>query len=215
VKQLDLRRLETDKQGQNEVANIQTQINDARRTLESLQESRKQMTAVLSPYEGRVVDVKTAIGSLVGQGSSLMTVEKAGTGMGGLQAVVYVPAADGRKVQPKMTAQITPSTVKREEYGFMFGEVAYVSDYPATAQSMMLLLQNETLVKELMGNAPPTEIRAALVPARNVSGYRWSSPAGPPVEVKSGTLCSAEVVVETQRPIALVIPALKKSLGVD
>lgn len=215
IKQLDLRRLETDKQRQNEVASIQSQINEARRTYESLLESRKQMTAVLSPYEGRVVDVKTGIGSLVGQGSSLITVEKASADSGGLQAVIFVPAADGRKVQPHMTAQITPSTVKREEYGFMFGEVAYVSDYPATSQSMMLLLQNETLVKELMGNAPPTEIRAALLPAPNFSGYRWTSPAGPSVAVRSGTLCSAEIVVDEQRPVALVIPTLKKSLGVD
>lgn len=215
VRQLDLRRLETAKQGQNEVANIQSQINEARRTLESLNESRKQMTAVLSPYEGRVVDLKTAVGSLVGPGSSLITVEKTSTGAGTLQAVVYVPAADGRKVQNKMTAQITPTTVKREEYGFIFGEVAYVSDYPATAQSMMLLLQNETLVKQLMGEAPPTEIRAALIPAKNLSGYRWTSPAGPPVTVTSGTLCSAEIVVSEQRPIELVIPAFKKTVGID
>jgi len=134
---------------------------------------------------------------------------------GGLQAVIYVPAADGPKVQTKMAAQVTPSTVKREEFGFMFAEVAYVSDYPATAQSMMLLLRNETLVKELAGNTPPTEIRAALIPADNFSGYRWTSPAGPPVRVKSGTLCTAEIVVDQQRPLSLVIPALKKSVGVD
>jgi HlyD family secretion protein len=215
VRQLDLRRLETAKQGQNEVASIQSQINEARRTLESLYESRKQMTAVLSPYEGRVVDVKTGVGSLVGPGSSLVTVEKTSTGPGTLEAVVYVPAAEGRKVQRGMSAQITPSTVKREEYGFMFGEVAYVSDYPATAQSMMLLLQNETLVRELMGQAPPTEIRAGLVPANNFSGYRWTSPAGPAVKVTSGTLCRAEIVVSEQRPIELVIPAFKRHLGVD
>jgi HlyD family secretion protein len=71
------------------------------------------------------------------------------------------------------------------------------------------------LVKELMGQAPPTEIRAALLPAKNFSGYRWTSPSGPPVTVKSGTLCSAEIVVDQQRPIELVIPALKKTLGVD
>jgi HlyD family secretion protein len=215
IKQLDLRGLETDKQGQNEVANIQSQINEARRALDSLLESRKQMTSVLTPYEGRVVDIKTGIGSLVAQGSSLMTIEKTTGEKGGLQAVIYVPAAEGRKVQVKMTAQVTPSTVKREEHGFMLAEVAYVSDYPATAQSMMLLLQNETLVRELMGNSPPIGIRAALLPADTFSGYRWSSPEGPPVAVKSGTLCSAEVVVATQRPLALVIPALRKSLGVD
>ncbi len=215
LKQLDLRRLEADKQGQNEIANIQAQINEARRVHESMLESRKQLTAVLSPYEGRVVEIKTASGSLVGQGSSLMTVEKAGSEPGGLQAVIYVPAAEGRKVHAGMTAEITPSTVKREEYGFMFGEVAYVSDYPATAQSMMLLLQNETLVRELMGLSSPIEVRAVLLRDSNFSGYRWTSSQGPAVVVKSGTLCAGGIVVDKQRPVSLVIPVLKKSLGVD
>lgn len=215
IKQLALRQLETEKQGQNEIANIEGQINEARRSLDSLLASRKQMTSVLSPYAGRVVEIKAGIGSLVGQGSSLMAVEKASGAGGGLQAAIYVPASEGRKVQLKMSAQITPSTVKREEYGYMFADVTYVSDYPATGQSMMLLLQNDVLVKELMGSTPPTEIRAQLLPARNFSGYRWSSPTGPPVAVRSGTLCSAEIVVERQRPVSLVIPILKKSLGLD
>ena len=215
VKTLDLRRLETDKQGQNEVATIQAEINEARRVLESLLESRKQMTSVTSPYAGRVVDVRTAVGSLVSQGSSLITIEKTGAETGGLQAVIYVPAAEGRKVQPQMAAQVVPSTVKREEHGAMVAQVGYVSDYPATAQSMMLLLQNETLVKELMGSSPPTEIRAELVAAATLSGYRWTSSAGPPAPVRSGTLCGAEIVVESQRPLSLVIPVLRKTVGLD
>lgn len=215
VKQLALRRLETDKQTHNEVARIVSQINEAQRKLDSLLQSSKQMTIVTSPYNGRVVDIKVDVGSLVGQGSALVGVEKAGGEGRRLQAVIYVPAADGRKVLVNMSVQITPSTVKREEYGYMLGTVTYVSDYPATVQDMMLLLQNEALVKELMGSAPPTEIRADLIPEKNLSGYRWSSPAGPPVQIRSGTLCNAEIVVFEQRPISLVIPALKKALSLD
>ena len=192
------------------------QTDEARHVLESLLESRKQVTSVLSPHEGRVVDLKIGIGSLVTAGSSLMTIERVSKEAGpGLQAAIYVPAAEGGKVRAGMTAEITPSTVRREKHGFMFGEVTYVSDYPATAQSMMLLLQNETVVRELSGNSPVTEIRAALVPASNSSGYRWASPAGAPVPVKSGTLCTAEIVLQQERPASLVVPALKKSLGVD
>lgn len=215
IKQLDLRLLETDKQAQSEVANIQSQISEAKRALDSLIENRKQMASVVSPYEGRVVDIKLGVGSLVVQGTSIITIEKTSDRAGSLQAAIYVPAADGRKVRSKMTAQITPSTVKREEYGSMFGEVSYVSDYPATPEGMMLLLQNESVVKELTGKAPPTEIRATLEPAINFSGFRWSSTKGPPVHVRSGTLCDAEIIVNKQRPISLVIPVLKKSLGLD
>ena len=140
IKQLDLRGTRDRQAGESQVANIQSQINEARRVLDSLLESRKQMTAVLSRYEGRVVEIKTGIGALVAQGSSLMTIEPTTGERGGLQAAIYMPAAEGRRVQTKMMAEVTPSTVKREEYGFMFAEVADVSDYPATAQSMMLVV---------------------------------------------------------------------------
>lgn len=97
----------------------------------------------------------------------------------------------------------------------MVGRVSYVAEYPATPQSMGLLLQNEALVRELAGGAPPIAARAALLPASNASGYQWSSAAGAPVKLTSGTLCRADIVVDRQRPIALVIPILKKSVGVD
>lgn len=71
------------------------------------------------------------------------------------------------------------------------------------------------LVRDLAGDAPPIEVRAAIQPAANQSGYQWSSAAGAPVTLSSGTLCRAEIVVERQRPISLVIPIVRKSLGVD
>jgi HlyD family secretion protein len=162
-----------------------------------------------------VVEVKAGAGTLVAQGSSVLNVELAGESSGRLQAVIYVDAAEGKRVAPRMEAQIVPTTIKREEHGFLQGVVDYVADYPSTTQSMMLLLQNENLVRDLAGTAPPIAIRAELQRGDNFSGYRWSSAAGAPVKIASGTLCHAEIVVQTQRPLSLVIPVLRKSLGVD
>lgn len=214
IKQLELRRLESEKQSRSEVAGIEAQIAEARRGLDSLLEARKQAVSIVSPFAGRVVELKTGPGMLVSQGSPVLTVERAGTG-GGLEAVIYLSAADGKNVRRGMTSQITPSTVRREEHGFMPARVSYVADYAATPQSMMLLLQNDTLARDLAGGAPPIEVRAALQPAANESGYQWSSAAGAPVRLTSGTLCRAEIVVDRQRPLSLVIPIMKKSLGVD
>ena len=214
IKQLELRRLEAEKLARNELASSETLINEARRTLDSLREARKQSASIASLYAGRVVEIKTSPGALVGPGSSVLTVERA-DGSGTLEAVAYIPAVDGKKVHPGMEARIAPSTVRREEYGFMVGRVAQVADYPATPQSMMLRLQNEALAKELAGAAPPFEIRATLTPAPTASGYRWSSAKGAPVGLSSGTLCAADIVVDRQRPISLVIPILRESLGLE
>jgi HlyD family secretion protein len=215
IKQLPLTRLERDKQGRSETAGVDAQLNETRRQLDSLNEAKKHAASVTSPYPGRVIEIKAGNGMLVGQGSPVVTVELSDGRKGNIEAVIYVPVGDGRKVTPKMETQIVPSTVKREEHGFLRAAVSYVSDYPATPQSMMLRLQNEGLVRDLAGDTPPTEIRARLVPADNLSGYQWSSLKGPAVTLASGTVCKAEIIVERQRPISLVIPIFKKSLGLD
>lgn len=48
-------------------------------------------------------------------------------------------------------------------------------------QSVVMLLQNENLVRDLSGMSPPTEIRAALQRADDFSGYQCSSWPGVPV----------------------------------
>ena len=215
VKELSIKKLEGDKLSRNEVATIENQISEAQRSLDSMLESKKLTTSLASPFEGRVVEIKAGVGTLVAQGSSVINVELTADNGNQLQAMVYVNAAQGKRVAPRMEAQIVPTTIKREEHGFLRAVVDHVAEYPATTQSMMLLLQNENLVRDLAGTTPPIAIRAELRRADNFSGYQWSSAAGAPVKIASGTLCDAEIVVRTQRPLSLVIPILRQSLGVD
>jgi HlyD family secretion protein len=60
-----------------------------------------------------------------------------------------------------------------------------------------------------------TEVRVALERDPNtVSGFRWSSPGGPPVKLSAGTIATAEIVTETRAPITLIIPILRQKLGI-
>jgi HlyD family secretion protein len=215
IRQLPLAGLERDKQGRNEVANAESRLAEARRQLDSAREAGRHAALVESPYAGRVTEIKAGRGMLVGQGAPVVTVELEGGAGEGVEAVLYVPVADGRKVRPAMAAQVVPSTVRREEHGFIRAEVRTVSDYPATPQNMLMLLQNDTLVRELAGSSPPLEIRATLRRAAGRSGYLWSSARGPDMRLASGTMCSAEIMVDSQRPLALVLPVLRRSLGLD
>jgi HlyD family secretion protein len=40
------------------------------------------------------------------------------------------------------------------------------------------------------------------------SGYKWSSPKGPPFELSHGTLATGAVVLDEQRPLDFVLPGL-------
>ena len=215
IEQLKLTSLERDKQGRSEIANIEMQLNEARRQLDSLVATKKLAASVISRFSGRVTEIKAGNGMLVGQGAPVITIEREDLSNASLEAVIYVPVGEGRKILPKMEAQIVPSTVKREEHGFIRANIRQVSDYPATPGSMMMLMQNEGLVRDLSGQTPPTEIRATLTTADSHSGYQWSSAKGPAITIASGTICNAEITIRRQRPLSLVIPILKNTLGLD
>ncbi len=80
----------------------------------------------------------------------------------------------------------------------------------------MRVVGNEILVQQLASRGAPFLVLVALTPdMETTSGFRWSSPAGPPVTVESGTLADVRVIVRTQRPITLVVPAFRAVLGVS
>jgi HlyD family secretion protein len=188
-------------------------LGQARRELASLEDQLRLSSEVTSRYTGRVLEMMVEQGSVVQRGQPVMTLDLTGKSVKDLEAVVYIPSLHGKQVRPGMEIQISPSTVRREEYGYLMGKVTYVSDFPATPAGMKRVLKNDQLVTTLSGEDAPYEIHADLMPdpdAGNASRYRWSSSSGPPIRIQSGTLAGASVVVERRRPIFMVLPPLRR-----
>jgi HlyD family secretion protein len=158
-----------------------------------------------------VLEVMAEQGSMVDRGRPILTVDLTGKAVKGLEAILYIPSVHGKKIKPGMEVQIAPSTVKKEEFGYLLGTVTYVSDFPVTPQGMTRVLKNDQLVTTLSGDDAPYEIHVDLLPdPDNVSTYRWTSSEGPPLRIQSGTMATAGIVVERRRPILMVIPQLRK-----
>jgi HlyD family secretion protein len=208
--QLKLQTLERERQRRSEASSTAAQISEIRRQIDTLQQQIDSAVTVTSTHAGRVTEIKAGSGMLVGSGMPVVTLELPNQGQVPLQAALYIPVGEGRKLQPNMAVQVVPSTVRREEFGALVGRVTRVSDYPTTPQSMMLMLQNDPLVRDLAGTAPPVEVRVSLKLADSYSGYEWTSRKGPNVKLASGTLCKSEVTINSQRPLGLVIPALNR-----
>jgi HlyD family secretion protein len=210
--------LEEDRRAlQNEQAALALQAGETERELETLLAQQSDLLQVRSPYAGRVIEVKADNGKLVSFGDALVVIERsveadAGAGVLPLAALIFVPGGDGKLVQPGMSAEVTPTTVKRQEYGFVRARVERVSDFPASGEAVRQLIQNPNVVKELAGDGAPVQISAMLLtdPAQ---GYVWSAAAGTPPQLRSGTLCDADVIVRSQRPYQLFWPLLKKITG--
>ena len=180
--------------------------------LNDLQLQNQLASDITSNYYGTVVEIMARNGEAVKEGQPILSIEFENENR---EVLIYLPPGTIRKlVKPGMTAQISPATSKKERYGYLMGKVLTVSKFPATEPGMMAVLNNTTLVRELAKDGDPIAVLVELVPdVHTRSGYAWSSKAGAEVEVRSGTLCTGSFVVENKRPISLVIPMLKETIG--
>ena len=153
-------------------------------------------------------------GSLVAAGSPILSIQPQGNT---LEVLVYLPSLQAKAVQPGMAAEISPSTVKREEFGFIRGKVVYVGEFPASSDALMRNFQNETLVHSIMAGGPGDGI-AGNAGARSrdqCSGYKWSSSRGPAITISSGTLCTVEVITRQQRAGEPAVSLLQGEAGAE
>ena len=186
------------------------QLLEAQRQVKEL-ETLIETWRIRAPVSGRVTEIKTQVGAVLRPGESVLGIQ---TGDEGLDALIYVSTADGKRVESGMPARVSPNTVRHAEYGFMTGVVESISEFPASVGSMAAVLQNRELAETFSSNGTPYSGRIALTPdATTVSDFAWTSAKGAEVAITAGTLARVEIEVERQPPITLVIPLIKEALG--
>ena len=196
---------------QEEDAQKQLGIEELERNLSAVEKDLEIAGNVISPYRGEVLEVKVSAGATVAASDPVVSIQP---DVQDLEVLLYLPAARAKDVRKGMEAMISPSSVKPEEYGFIKGYVSYISDFPDTPAELMHNFQNEVLVKALTGEGPVTGLHVEMERnQKTLSGYQWSSSRGPNLTLSGGTLCTAEVVTRWQRPVELLLPALRKTFG--
>jgi len=208
---LELKRIEAEQQVDQQIQTREAQIRDLEIELRERQARLGEAARVVSPHAGRVLELLVDRGDVVSPGTAILNLEVVSEN---LVAVLFVPATAGKRVQPGMAVRISPSTVKREEFGSILGRVTWAAEYPSTSRGMIRLLGNEALAQKLMQEGPPIQVNVALTRDPSTpSGFRWSSSTGPNLKISSGTLASGDVVVRQEAPINLVIPKVREKLG--
>ena len=87
-------------------------------------EARIDTLRILAPVSGRMNEIKASIGAVLAPGQPVASIR---TGEEALGVLVYIRAADGKRVEAGMEALVTPATVRREEYGSLKGRIESVS----------------------------------------------------------------------------------------
>lgn len=209
--ELSAQRAELSSRREKDLKVIRHKIDQTVETIRTLREKLELHGKVISPRSGRILEIYKDAGNVINAGEPLVSMEVIESVSKPLTALLYFHPIEGKRVQPGMEVHVSPSVVKREEYGNLVGEVIHVSGFPASQRGMLRVLRNEDLVKSLCASGAPIVATVALSPDPASAGkYRWTSGKGPPLALQSGTLCSAGVVVSRQTPASMVLPFLKK-----
>jgi HlyD family secretion protein len=188
-----------------------TRIDEAMRKLQMARKELNLASQVTAANAGRVVEVKVYPGAVVQAGAPILAIEPMENN---LEAIAYVPSAQAKEIERGMPADVSPSGVQREEYGYLVGQVTTVGKYPATSEAISRTFENEALARAMLSSGPVTELRIAFTPDTGArSGYKWSSRKGPPSRISSGSICMLNVVTRRQAPISLAVPYLRQKLG--
>jgi HlyD family secretion protein len=212
ILKLRAQKLDLETQRERDRQDSQFRLNEARRQLEQLAGELGRNTEIISPIEGRVIEIKVSPGSVLTIGTPVVGIR---TENASLDALVYIPADRGKSVRPGMEVRLEPSTVKREEFGTLVGTVMSISEFPITPQGMLAELRNDSLVTRFSREGAPY---AAVVRLERdettTSGYHWAVGRGPQTRLTSGTLARAEITTRHQRPLDLVVPIFKRLTGI-
>ncbi len=212
-KQLEAQAVTLRTQPTQEAADMRLRTSALERELAGMQKELDLAENVVAAYAGQVLELKVDPGGTVNAGDAILSIQPTSES---LEMLAYLPSQQAKDAQPGMEVQISPAAVKREEFGFMLGEVAYVYDYPATLAALMRHFENESLVQALSHLGPVTELRVRLKPNPGTpSGYQWSTPRGAPIHISSGTICDVRIVTRRRSPITLLLPSLKYRLGLS
>lgn len=212
LQRLAVERLQTTSQNDDKQRDAASRLKNAEGVLADLVLKVKIVSEVTSTHDGVVVEAMAMRGDMVRTGQPIASVE---INDDKLQVVIYLPPNSNAKlIKPGMVAQISPVVAKKERFGFLVSKVINVSQFPSTEAGMLSLVDNPALVRQLSKAGPPIAVTVELVrDTATRSGYRWSSSAGAEVEVSSGMVATGGFIVEEKRPIALVIPLIRETVG--
>ena len=184
----------------------------ARRELERVSVMTSSLAKVTSTVEGHVIELRRRVGDFVRNGEVIAIIEPPSSA---IEPVVYINSASGKRIKQGMEVQVSPSTVRREEYGFMRGQIQVVGEYPVTEDAVKSVTANDQLAKELLASGTKIEVLVGLIPnGDTASGYAWSSSEGPPFKIEGGTRVTVSVVAAKSSPFNYyVTPIFRNMLG--
>ena len=122
--------------------------------------------------------------------------------MAGREMLCYVTYDDLRKLKIGQQVQATPANMERENWGYAYGKVVGIEQYPTIRQEIVNRLKLDPLAAFIPDGQAIYEVRVTL---DNQDGdLVWSREKSRDVKVGNGTLCNIQVITQ-KKPVWRVL----------
>lgn len=122
------------------------------------------------------------------------------------EVMIYVPKEEVGALAVGMKAQITPTYVTREEYGYMEGVVAEISENLVTENSILRKMGTMDYVEDILPNTNCVVVSIQLsVDSTSQNSYVWSNEKGGTLDIRSGDKCQVHILKKEYRPYKLLL----------
>jgi HlyD family secretion protein len=192
------------------------QLTNQERQLQALVERRKVEGAIPSPFDGVVSELLVDLHQPVNRERRVATILPSASVAESSSnlvttAVVFVPAAQGKKLQAGMVAQLRPLIYEEQEFGRIEGVVAQVSSVASDEDVLLRVFKNQKLVRKLFESEAPYRVLVNVKADPGTrSGMAWTSSRGPSRLLEPGTIVSGWVVYDDRRLLYLLLPAVRR-----
>lgn len=125
------------------------------------------------------------------------------------EVYIYVPKEEIGALEVGMEAQITPSYVMREEYGYVEGIISHIDENIVTENHIIKHMGTMDYVEEILPGKNCVEVTIQLsVKETGEGGYVWSNPKGEQLSIKSGDRCSVRIIKQEYHPYQLILKGM-------
>lgn len=122
--------------------------------------------------------------------------------MAGREMLCYVTYNDLRKLEIGQQVQATPANLERENWGYAYGRVVGIEQYPTTREEIVGRLKLDPLAAFIQDGQAVYEVRVTL---DEQDGHLvWSREKSRDVAVGNGTLCNIQIITQ-KKPVWRVL----------
>lgn len=115
------------------------------------------------------------------------------------EVMAFVTYSDLRKLKVGMAVQATPTGLKREEIGYMYGKITGIDDLPTSVKEAENLLKLEGFKSAVYPEQSSFLVKIKLQENPQKKGnIHWSHPKGEDIQIKIGTICDLQIVTGTR-----------------